>query len=510
MGKADFDLIFQISVKGFQARGEFAPMIAGINASCREVLDYSIEEMVGKPVQSIFFDEQHYQKFHMSVRKHLLDGGTAGRINTELRNRQGKRIGVALVFAAVYGIEGNLQGIVCVARDIGADNRVEQALQQSEERFRQMAELSSEWLWEQDALGRYLYNSPGVSRILGYAPEEVTGKFHSDLLTEPVDECGAEVQSGNSKVTRFYGLPNQYLHRDGHLISTESSGIPILDANGILIKWRGVDRDVTEKRRVEEEVRRAHIKLAVAQHEMKIARRIQESLLPAGPLIIPGVQVNGYWVPADQIGGDYFDYFCRDSDTVDVVIADVSGHAVGPALFMVETRSALRTQTHMVSEPGETLFLLNSFLYDDLSQSDHFISMFYLQYCSETGRMSYANAGHNSPLLVRGGTRSWQPIDAEGLVLGVKDVVFFEQKEETLELGDLVFLYTDGVTEAQAPEGEFFGMQRLSRVVTENAHLSGEELIGVCVDELNTFHQKKTFDDDLTMVVLKVLERTIK
>jgi sigma-B regulation protein RsbU (phosphoserine phosphatase) len=164
----------------------------------------------------------------------------------------------------------------------------------------------------------------------------------------------------------------------------------------------------------------------------------------------------------------------------------------------------------MVTEPGETLFLLNSFLYDDLNQSDHFISMFYIQYCIETGRMSYANAGHNSPLLVRSGNRSCQPVDAEGLVLGVKDVVCFEQKEETLEPGDLVFLYTDGVTEAQTPEGEFFGMERLSRIVTENAHLSGEELISVCVDELKTFRQKKTFDDDLTIVVLKVLERKIK
>jgi sigma-B regulation protein RsbU (phosphoserine phosphatase) len=508
---ANFDLIFQISVKGFQARGKFAPMITGINASCRDVLDYSIEEMVGKPVQSIFFDEQHYWKFHMSIREHLLDGETAGRINTDLRNRQGDRIGVAVVFAAIHGVEGNLQGIVCVARDVVADSRIEQALQQSEDRFRQMADLSSEWLWEQDASGRYLYNSPGVGCILGYAAEEVTGKFCSDFLTEPsAGEWVAGKQLGNSKSTRFFGLPNQYLHRDGHLISTESSGIPILDANGILVKWRGVDRDVTEKRRVEEEVRSAHIKLAVAQHEMKIARRIQESLLPAGPLTIPGVQVNGYWVPADQIGGDYFDYFCRDSDTVDVVIADVSGHAVGPALFMVETRSALRAQTHMLTEPGETLFRLNSFLYHDLNQSDHFISMFYLRYCSETGRMSYANAGHNSPLLVRGGTRSWQPVDAEGLVLGVKDVVCFEQKEETLEPGDLIFLYTDGVTEAQAPEGGFFGMERLSRIVTANAHLSGEKLISVCVDELKTFRQKKTFDDDLTMVVLKALERKIK
>ncbi|MGH8559276.1 MAG: PP2C family protein-serine/threonine phosphatase, partial [Methylococcales bacterium] len=275
------------------------------------------------------------------------------------------------------------------------------------------------------------------------------------------------------------------------------------------IKWRGVDRDVTERRRAEEEIRKAHVKLAVAHHEMKIARRIQESLLPSGPLIVPGVRVEGHCLPADQVGGDYFDYFCRGKDTVDVVIADVSGHAVGPALFMVETRSALRTQTQLIAEPGETLFLMNGFLYHDLSQSDHFITMFYLQYHCATRKLSYANAGHNPPLLMRRGAKSCQALDAEGLVLGVKDVVCFDQKEETLEPGDLVFLYTDGLTEAQGPDGEFFGAGRLCRIISENSHLNAEQLMQLCIAELKSFRKTNTFTDDLTMVVLNVTDEVL-
>lgn len=508
MDMTDFYLIFQIVLDNAQLGMQSNPVITGVNPSFNELLGYTTDEITGKPAERLFFSAQDARKFHRAIVEKVLTQGIIGALDINLKTREGKKLPVHLSISPVDHCKSVNRDMVCIARDAGRAEAFERALVESEERFRQMADMTGEWLWEQDPSGRYIYSSAAVTTILGYTPEEVIGKNYAELFTESSRlKFSQEIQ--NRRVGRFFNLLNQYRHRDGHVISTESTGIPILDRNGVLIKWRGVDRDITEKRRVEEEIRKAHIKLAVAHHEMKIARRIQESLLPAGPLIVPGVRVEGYCLPADQVGGDYFDYFCRDGATVDVVIADVSGHAVGPALFMVETRSALRTQAQIIAEPGETLFLMNSFLYQDLSQSDHFITMFYLQYNCATRKISYANAGHNPPLLMRRGALSCQTMDAEGLVLGVKDVVCFDQKEQTLEPGDLVFLYTDGLTEAQGPDGEFFGTGRLCRIISDNAHLPAGQLMEVCVHELSSFRKTDTFTDDLTMVVLNVTDEVL-
>ncbi|MCI0668064.1 MAG: SpoIIE family protein phosphatase [Methylococcaceae bacterium] len=504
----DFFLIFQIVVENVRLGIQSSPVITGVNPAFNQLLGYTTDEITGKSVKTLFFSAGDTRKFHRAIVEKVLTHRVIGGLDINLKTRQGEKFPVHLSISPIYHGNSVNQEIVCIARDTAQTESFERALMESEERFRQMADMTGEWLWEQDPSGQYIYSSAAVTNILGYSPEEVIGKNYSELFTES-SRLKFSVEIERKKIGRFFNLLNQYRHRDGHVISTESTGVPILDRNGVLIKWRGVDRDITERRRVEEEIRKAHVKLAVAHHEMKIARRIQESLLPSGPLIVPGVRVEGYCLPADQVGGDYFDYFCRDNGTVDVVIADVSGHAVGPALFMVETRSALRTQTQMISEPGETLFLMNRFLYHDLSQSDHFITMFYLQYNCATRKIRYSNAGHNPPLLMRRGSDSCQTMDAEGLVLGVKDVVCFDQKEQTLEPGDLVFLYTDGLTEAQGPDGEFFGTGRLCRLLSDHSHLSADQLMDVCVAELKSFRKTDTFTDDLTMVVLNVTDEVL-
>lgn len=507
---ADFSLIFQISVESVPRGVQAIPVITGVNPSLSDVLGYTVDDITGKPTETIFFSGEDNRKFHRAVIEKVVSQRITSGLELDLKTRAGKKVSVNLSLSPLYRSTALGQDIICIARPIGSVEPVERALTESEERFHQMADMTGEWLWEQDSFGRYIYSSAAVTNILGYSPEEMIGKYYSEMFTDASrHQFALEISGENYKAGRFFNILNHYRHRDGHIISTQSTGVPIVDNQGVLLKWRGVDRDVTETRRVEEEIRKAHVKLAVAHHEMKIARRIQESLLPSRPLIVPGVRVEGFCLSADQVGGDYFDYFCRDSETVDVVVADVSGHAVGPALFMVETRSALRTQAQMITEPGETLFLMNGFLYDDLSQSDHFITMFYLQYCSATGKLNYANAGHNPALLMRRGAKNCQTMDADGLVLGVKDVVVFEQNEETLESGDLIFLYTDGLTEAQGPDGEFFGVSRLCRIISENAHLPADQLMNVCVDKLKAFRKTECFNDDLTMVVVNIVDENI-
>lgn len=133
----------------------------------------------------------------------------------------------------------------------------------SEERFRRVAAMTGEWIWEQDPEGRYIYSSAAVRDILGYGPEEVVGRHYSELFTrEHLDLSASQFPRGAAMERRFFRLTNRYRHRDGHEVITESSGEPLFDPAGTLIKWLGVDRDITARKQDEQELvrMRAYLK----------------------------------------------------------------------------------------------------------------------------------------------------------------------------------------------------------------------------------------------------------
>ena len=389
--------------------------------------------------------------------------------------------------------------------DITERKRAERSLKESEERFRQVAEMTGEWIWEQNPAGFYSYSNAAVKNILGYDPGEVVSTHYYELLTpEDRKHWSAGMSAGDDVKKSFFHLTNHYRHKDGHEVFTESTGEPIFDDSGRIVKWRGVDRDLTQRLQAEQAARHAEVKLAGVRKEITIAREIQESLFPGEPLLLPDVQIAGYCLPAAQVGGDYFDYFRRGDDRIDVVIADVSGHSVGAALFMVETRSTLRAPTRPDGNAAETLACLNASLYEDLDHAGFFITMFYLQYNPVTGQLNYANAGHMPPFLFREGDLAYSTLDTDGLILGVKTVVRFEERTLFLKRGDVAFLYTDGIVEADNAEGDFYGTERLAEVLARNRHLEPEELIGQVMEDLRSFSNRDCFIDDVTMVVMKV------
>ena len=506
---------------------------------------------------------------------------------------------------------------------------VESALKESEERFRQMAEMTGEWLWEQDPSGYYIYSSNAVKQILGYSQNEVIGKHYTEFLT-PQDQT--EQKSYSASQLPFYALTNHYQHKNGRPVFTESTGLPIINVEGKLLKWRGVDHDITERKCFqdaliesekrtrliiessvsaivimdsnglitdwnhqaekifgrshaevinqslenliiplrfrhayrqglqyflstglspyinrlvecvalrrdgtefpielsisplklsgsylfsgfihditvrkarEQQILQAEINLAITQNEFKIAQRIQTSLSPALPIKSKHFEVTGFCLPADQIGGDYFDYFFRNEDHLDMVIADVSGHSVGPALFMVEARSALRSQVNRVSSPSETLGELNRFLFEDLDNADYFITLFYLQYDNISQQLKFANAGHPPPLLLSPSQKQCRQLDAEGMIIGVRKDIVFEEKTLTLNKGDILLLYTDGITEAENPEGDFFGLDRVSDIFIRYAQHSPDEIIQALLTELKQFSGREVFNDDITLMIFK-------
>ncbi len=601
--------------------------ITYVNPKFTQLTGYMADELLGqnpKRLQSGNMPPEHYQAMWKTL---LGTGEWRGEIQNQKKN--GDAYWVYESVSAIKNRTGDITHFLAVEEDITRRKEVESALSESEERFRQMAEMTGEWLWEQDPKGIYLYSSNAVQQILGFSPEKVIGRHYSEYLTI---EDKKNQQSLASSQQPFFALINHYQHRDGHKVLTESTGLPIMNSQGKLIKWRGVDRDITarmhaqealidsEKRTrliiessinaivimdsygiitdwnrraekmfdwsrdeaigqrldeliipkrfhnahrrglhtflqtgegiilnkqteqiatrrdgtefpvelsvsplklgnayifsgfihdisgrkaAEQQIREAHVSLAIAQNEIRIAQQIQATLSPSAPIKTDDFEVTGFCLPADKVGGDYFDYFFRNESQLDIVIADVSGHSIGPALFMVETRSAIRAQANLKAAPAETLGLLNNFLFEDLDKSDYFITLFYMQVDIKQQAIRFANAGHPPPLLFNRSHNEFKELDTEGLILGVRKNVVFEENTLALNKGDLILFYTDGLIEAENSDNEFFGIERVKAAFLENAAQSPKTVIDSLFTALQQFSQRTAFNDDITLMVFR-------
>jgi sigma-B regulation protein RsbU (phosphoserine phosphatase) len=238
--------------------------------------------------------------------------------------------------------------------------------------------------------------------------------------------------------------------------------------------------------------------------EMETASKIQQSLLPDVPPAMLGVRMACRSIPAHVVGGDYYDFFRWDESNLDLVIADVSGHNLGSALVMVETRSVLRAHAFRSGNAGDALAVLNELLYDDLTRTELFISMFYAKFSAETRFLTFANGGHNPPLLLRCGQPGYIGLDADGMVLGVLKGVEFEEKSVLLREGDVLTFYTDGITESANDSGELFGTDRLYQAIYAFRGAPPEEIIEGVLKSVREFSGQKTLRDDVSLVVLKI------
>ncbi len=239
------------------------------------------------------------------------------------------------------------------------------------------------------------------------------------------------------------------------------------------------------------------------ERELQIAKTIQLGLLPTEIPDTPGLSTAGLCIPARQVGGDYYDFFLRRDQHFDVVIADVSGHNIGAALIMAETRTLIQSGRHQAQRPADLMASLNAFFYEDLTRTELFISMFYLSIEVETRSIRFVNAGHNRPLLWHAKSGQCETLDSEGMILGVRPQVVFDEKTTQMEDGDILLLYTDGVTEAERPDGSFFGENRLIATLSGCRDLTPQQIIDQILEQVRLFSGRHNFSDDVSLVAIK-------
>jgi len=255
-----------------------------------------------------------------------------------------------------------------------------------------------------------------------------------------------------------------------------------------------------------EELQRTYAEKERLQKELEIARDIQQSFLPQVIPQIEGFELAAINIPAREVGGDFYDFIPIANDKWGLVIADVSGKGIPAALFMALSRTIVRTKTIGNPAISEAIGKANELLTEESETSNMFVTLFYTILDTKKRSLTYTNAGHNLPLLIKRANGEVTRLEGRGIALGVAPNIELEEKEILLEKGDITVVYTDGVTEAINEQNEEFGEERLIKIITENYDLPAQKLIEQIQQKIVTFSSNQPQFDDLTLIVLKSMK----
>lgn len=255
----------------------------------------------------------------------------------------------------------------------------------------------------------------------------------------------------------------------------------------LAIQNERLNREMVERERLEKEI--------------QLARQIQRTFLPTRLPQAPGWEIAVSWQPAREVGGDLYDIIKLDKDRLGLVIADVSDKGIPAALYMTVVRTLIRAFAHNTGSPARILERVNRLIAGD-TQDGLYVTAIYAILDTKTGLLTYANAGHNLPLVICNGSRAVEALPRGGMALGILAKNHLEDRTHVISPGDSLLLYTDGVTESFSPSGEIFGEERLVNAL-ENAPGNRVEELSSHLDQiLADFLAGDPPSDDLTIIYL--------
>ena len=340
---------------------------------------------------------------------------------------------------------------------------------------------------------RYLAHQPDGS-VLERGPEDVKrflGEFHAAFpdFNAIIED---QIAEGDRVMTRYrwrgtHGGEFRGIAPTGGEQEINGIGIFRFSAEGKVVEsWDSYDQFSLMRQRYEQELR--------------VARGIQQASLPKEVPELEGWQINPFYQPAQEVGGDFYDFFELPDGRLGLVVGDATGHGIPAALVMAAARSMLRAVAQASASPGDVLSRANDPLVMDIPPN-MFVTCLYAVLDPESGHLVYANAGHDLPYLRR---RSSDAVElrARGMPLGLMPGMSYEEKEVVLEKGESVLFYSDGLVEAHDPQRIMFGFPKLRALVAD--HSEQESLVDSLLEELYSFvGEGWEQEDDITLLTLR-------
>jgi sigma-B regulation protein RsbU (phosphoserine phosphatase) len=258
----------------------------------------------------------------------------------------------------------------------------------------------------------------------------------------------------------------------------------------------------TLKNRMEKEKLAEQEKIS---REFEIARNVQTRLLPAYVPQLPGIKLGGICVPAQQVGGDYYDFIQLTPTKIGIAIGDVSGKGLPSALTMAQLQGMVRSTAYLYPDnPAAVMKVLNRLLMES-TDLNRFVTFFYGLFDSDSKTFTYSNAGHYPAVLLKNGdSHETIHLAAVGTVLGVNSTAQYQDRSVSMGAGDSLILYTDGITEATNQADEEFGENRLIDSFSEHSFAELDQLCKMVLTDVVRFANHDSQQDDMTLVLLRV------
>ncbi|MCZ6659972.1 MAG: PAS domain S-box protein [bacterium] len=470
------------------------------SSGAEALLGYRQVEILGQHVTRIYESEDHAKAVMHQMRE---GGGTVSSFETTLCGQDGSLIPVLISASMLYDEEGQEVGTVGFNKDLRERKEAEEALRQAEEKYRNIFEHAIEGIFQTTSDGRYISANPALARIYGYDSIEELSKDLTDI--------GRQLYVDPDRRTEFAQLLHEHdavkefespvYRKDGSVIWISENARAVRNPSGALLYYEGTVGDITERKQAEETMRLANERM---RQQLESARIIQQSFLPGQ---LPGADDPRYSLaaanyPAASVGGDYYDVIELGRNRLALVLGDVSGKGVPGAIYMARLVSDFRflVEPHDDS-PAETLTALNRLL-QDRGQPGMFVTLLYLTLDLDTGVVTFANAGH-LPLLIRRAIGKVESVVGDaGPPLGIIDNIAYNDSFLSLQPGEDMLLYTDGVTEAMNAAQEQFTEERLLEILLRT-HPRLENIITSVTEEVKTFTGDATSNDDLTLLAAR-------
>ena len=503
----------KVSEERFRLLVEFAPdaimvvdgggQIALVNAQAETLFGYSRDEILGQPVELLVPHGLRDQ--HRADRAAYAAEPRPRRMGTHCDLGGLRKDGNEFPAEIALNPSGTEHGMLfyVVVRDLTERRRAQATLRESEQRFQLAVDGTDAGIWDWDMRANSVYYSPRWKSMLGYEDHEVGNDFREWLdRLHPEDQprALAAIQDYLEGRKAEYELEHRLRHKDGTSRWIVARGAAVRDSTGKPYRMVGSHIDITERKRAEESVRETLSQLIAAQ-------KIQQHLFPDHPPALPGFGIAGSLYPAQFAAGDHFDYLAMPDHCLGIVVADVAGHGVGPAILMASTHAHLHALAATCTDVGEILSRANLILVNE-TDPEHFITMLLVRLDPRSRTLVYASAGHPTAYILDGLGDVKITLPSTSLPLGVEpDTQFPVGGPITLQPGDIAVLYSDGLLEATSAEGEPFGRDRMLQVAARSREKTASEIIAALYAAVTEFSGSKNISDDITVVVIKVEPR---